>query len=69
MMAKLVLALRIAIPSEKDYQDQAKKQYDKLQDAFAKVQEGSKTSPGNSTEDSSTTLDDTPKDPPIPPSP
>lgn len=66
MMAKLALSLRVAIPSEKDYQDQAKKQYNKLQDAFAKVQDGSNTS-SDDLEDSCTTLGNASKDAPIPP--
>lgn len=48
MIAKLALALHVVIPSEKDFQDQAKKQYNKLQDALAKVQEKSQTSSGSS---------------------
>ena len=67
MMAKLALALDIDIPSEKDYQNQAEKQYNKLQEAFAKVQDGSKSSPGDSAKDSSTILPPPPKDTPIPP--
>ena len=62
MMAKLALALQIDIPSKKDYQDQATEQYDKLQDAFAKVQEGNKTSSGDRMEDSSATMGEKPKD-------
>ena len=67
MMARLALALNVKIPTEGDYQEQAEKQYNKLQDAFAKVQEGSKTSPGVGMKDSSTTPDDNPKDTSIPP--
>ena len=67
MMARLALALNVKIPTEGDYQEQAEKQYNKLQDAFAKVQEGSKTSPGGGMKDSSTTPDDNPKDTSIPP--
>ncbi|UWP68289.1 tetratricopeptide repeat protein [Subdoligranulum variabile] len=67
MMARLALALNVKIPTEGDYQEEAEKQYNKLQDAFAKVQEGSKTSPGDSMKDSSTTSDNNPKDAPIPP--
>ena len=62
MMARLALALNVKIPTEGDYQEEAEKQYNKLQDAFAKVQEGSKTSPGDGMKDSSTTSDDNPKD-------
>lgn len=67
MMARLALALNVKIPTEGDYQEEAEKQYNKLQDAFAKVQEGSKTSPGGGMKDSSTTPDDNPKDTSIPP--
>ena len=68
MMARLALTLRVAIPSEKDYQEQAKKQYNKLQDAFAKVQDGSKASPDDNTQDPSESLADTPADDtPVPP--
>ena len=62
MMARLALALNVKIPTEGDYQKEAEKQYNKLQDAFAKVQEGSKTSPGDGMKNSSTTSDNTPKD-------
>ena len=62
MMARLALALNVKIPTEGDYQKEAEKQYNKLQDAFAKVQEGSKTSPGDGMKNSSTTSDNNPKD-------
>ena len=64
MMAKLALTLRVPIPSEKDYQEQAKEQYNKLQDDFAKVQDGSKTASGDGLD---TTLGNVSKDAPIPP--
>ena len=66
MMARLALELDIEIPTEGNYQEEAKKQYNKLQDAFAKVQEGSKTSPADSMKDSPSPSDDHPKDTPIP---
>ena len=67
MMAKLALALKVSIPTERDYQEEAKKQYNKLQDAFSKVQEESKTSPGDGMKGASTTSDDNTKDTSIPP--
>ena len=68
LMAKLASALQIAIPSEKEYEDRAKNQYNKLQDAIANVQEGSKASPGDNTQDPSESLADTPADDtPVPP--
>ena len=67
LMAKLASNLRIEIPSEKAYQDRAKNQYNKLQDAIANVQEGSKASPGDNTKDPSASFADTPTDAPVPP--
>ena len=68
LMAKLASALQIAIPLEKEYEDWAKNQYNKLQDAIANVQEGSKASPGDNTQAPSESLTDTPADDtPVPP--
>ena len=67
IMARLALALNVKIPTEGDYQKEAEKQYNKLQEALATVQGGYKTSPGDGTKDSSTTSDDNSKDNSIPP--
>ena len=67
MMAKLALALNVKIPTEKDYQEDAKKQCNKLQDAIAKVQKGSKVSPGGSENNSPAALGSSSENAPISP--